>query len=348
MPDHDPFADVDSAWYLDHVVLAEANRERPWDTYWRLLADDLRSDSALGRQAVRQGFVVTRGQVRAAGVGEAELRRQLRGGRWMTPWHATVALRPPRDDAVRLVLRASGAALTRPDTAVSHGSAARILGLPLLPARSGPIAALRAPRVQLVAGRGSKSEPGVRVRVAQLDRADLTHWYGTAVTTAARTAFDLSRIDRAQGLAAADAALYAQLCTYDELVTTARRGRGQGAQVARDALVLADGGGESALESITRLLLIDDGLPAPLLQQTVLDPIDGWRARVDMLWPDARLVLEADGRLKYTRDELWAEKRRQERLERLGYRVIRVLWDDAVRHPAETCNRVARALDLVR
>jgi very-short-patch-repair endonuclease len=56
----------------------------------------------------------------------------------------------------------------------------------------------------------------------------------------------------------------------------------------------------------------------------------GRRYRVDMLWRVRRLVLEADGKVKCTRDELWREKRRELRLTRLGYRVERVTWADVL------------------
>jgi very-short-patch-repair endonuclease len=63
------------------------------------------------------------------------------------------------------------------------------------------------------------------------------------------------------------------------------------------------------------------------------DPADGWWCRVDMLWPEQRVVLEADGKIKYANAELWREKRRQLRLERLGYRVVRAIWADVMVDP---------------
>jgi very-short-patch-repair endonuclease len=59
-----------------------------------------------------------------------------------------------------------------------------------------------------------------------------------------------------------------------------------------------------------------------------------------MLWRAARVVLEADGKVKYTGRELWREKLRQERLERLGYRVVRALWSDVTARPDELVQRV--------
>lgn len=71
-----------------------------------------------------------------------------------------------------------------------------------------------------------------------------------------------------------------------------------------------------------------------------IDAARGWPGVVH-----ARFVARfADGRLKYTADRLWQDKRRQELIERAGYRVVRVTWDDVVNHPAETMARVAAAL----
>jgi very-short-patch-repair endonuclease len=70
------------------------------------------------------------------------------------------------------------------------------------------------------------------------------------------------------------------------------------------------------------------------LQVPIDDPADGWWCRVDMLWPEQHVVLEADGKIKYTGAELWREKRRQLRLERLGYRVVRAIWSDVHRPQA--------------
>ena len=59
-----------------------------------------------------------------------------------------------------------------------------------------------------------------------------------------------------------------------------------------------------------------------------------------------RLIIEADGRVKYTGDELWAEKRRETRLRALGYRVERLLWEDAVHRWPETRRRLQLCLRL--
>lgn len=54
-------------------------------------------------------------------------------------------------------------------------------------------------------------------------------------------------------------------------------------------------------------------------------------ARVDFLVTGTQVVLEFDGRVKYTDGDgktLWNEKHREDALRRLGYMVIRVTWED--------------------
>jgi hypothetical protein len=123
-------------------------------------------------------------------------------------------------------------------------------------------------------------------------------------------------------------------------VAVARCSGWPGIRAVREFVPLVSPLAESPLESLTRLCLVDAGVPAPELQVEIIDPADGWRCRVDMLWRAARVVLEADGKLKYTDRELWREKLRQERLERLGYRVVRALWNDVTARPDELVQRV--------
>lgn len=152
---------------------------------------------------------------------------------------------------------------------------------------------------------------------------------------------DIARASRPAGLVAADAALHERLLTPAELVAAVTGCAGwPGARMAREVAALASPLAESPLESLTRLCVLDARLPAPALQVPIVDPADGWNCRVDMLWAPQRVVLEADGRLKYTDRELWREKRRQHHLERLGYRVVRAIWDDVTTHPEELVKQV--------
>jgi hypothetical protein len=183
------------------------------------------------------------------------------------------------------------------------------------------------------------------VRGATLGSTDLSDWFGIPVTRVARTIVDVARHDDRSGLMAADAALRERLVCLAEILDVVARSAGwPGIRRAREVLELASALAESPLESIMRLALHDSRVPPPELQAIVADPELGKRYRVDFLWRAQRLILEADGRVKYSGDELWREKRREMRLARLGYRVERVVWDDIERNWPQTLDRIRWAL----
>lgn len=75
---------------------------------------------------------------------------------------------------------------------------------------------------------------------------------------------------------------------------------------------------------------------------------------MDLGWRAERVIVECDGMLKFTAptrsalhrgNVLTREKRRQESLERAGYIVVRVTWDDVLRDPEQTVARVRAALE---
>jgi very-short-patch-repair endonuclease len=70
------------------------------------------------------------------------------------------------------------------------------------------------------------------------------------------------------------------------------------------------------------------------------DPARGWKYRADMLLREHALILELDGLAKYDGDALRREKVRETRLRWLGYRVVRLLWEDVVYDWPITRNRL--------
>jgi hypothetical protein len=226
----------------------------------------------------------------------------------------------------RHALTCVAAARRRSGHVLSGRSGAIVHGLPTMHVPGRP--ELTAPKAPSPGRR-----PSSHVRPAGLAAKEITSWYGTPVTTPARTLVDLGRQDRRDAIMAADAALAGSLLHPGDIAAALRTARGwPGVRQARDVLQLADRRAESPLESLTRLALHDDGCPPPELQVY----IPGTPYRVDMLWPEARLILEADGLGKYTDAELRREKRRELRLRALGYRVERVGWDDIVLHWPQT------------
>jgi hypothetical protein len=338
--------DAEHDWYLHHVVFAEELRESPWETRWRLAREEMRGLGPLGELAVKQGFVVTPAQARMAGVDRAELRRQLRSGQWHSPHRGTICPRPLSADEAP-AMAATGAALMRPGAVISHRSAAVLYGLPVFTSpRWTGIPELTEPQNSY-----GHSIRRAHIRSARVDSSQATAWFGAPVTTVARMITDLAREDRRAGLVCADAALSKNLITASEIGWAVDRAFGlPGVGQARAVLVHADAKAESPLESVARLLIIDHGLPVPELQRWILDPVTDTKTRVDMLWREQRVIGEVDGAVKYRVDSrwsersLWDEKRRQERLEQLGFRVVRLLWHEIRDDPLGTAARVRWAL----
>jgi very-short-patch-repair endonuclease len=357
-------------WYLDHVLAPpDAATDRDDDRssafaddyrgmspvaevahWWQQRADELRTGSAVERCAVRQGFVLTRAQALELGTSRATIRRMLYRGTWWSPRRGVLAVvAVPRADVVdlhavqrarrcKLALACTAAALANPGHVVSGTGAATLYGLPLFTRPTEPQLTAAPPRT-----------PGHRadalVRPAGLAADEVTTWYGAAVTTPARSLVDLARHNRRDGLVAADAAMRELGLRAADLDVALARARGwPGVRRARGVLCLADPLAESPLESITRLACHDAELPVPELQVPIHDPATGRTDRVDALWRAQRVILEMDGKVKYTGQELRREKRRQERLARLGYAVVRVLWADVVHNWPATLVRIRAAL----
>jgi hypothetical protein len=121
--------------------------------------------------------------------------------------------------------------------------------------------------------------------------------------------------------------------------------------VAATRLVdLARDGAESVLESISRVRLCKRGLPEPILQQEFHDQ-RGFVGRVDMWWPQWRLIGEADGMGKYDDpQDLRREKIREDRLRALGLSVVRWTWNEIWDRPGDVVARLiaARAENIAR
>jgi hypothetical protein len=110
-----------------------------------------------------------------------------------------------------------------------------------------------------------------------------------------------------------------------------------------DAIGLARKGAQTYLETYSRLVLVRQGLPEPLLQVAFHDG-EGLVGIVDMYWPELRVVGEADGAIKYSsRQDLVSEKRREDRLRGLGLGVVRWMMDDLTQRPEAIASAIRRS-----
>ena len=170
---------------------------------------------------------------------------------------------------------------------------------------------------------------------------------GMRVTTAARTAFDLGRrLPVTEAVQRVDALMNATGLAAGEIERVMdAHPRVRGRKTLRRALALVDGGAESPYETLTRLILVRAGLPAPPTQVPVIDGHGFVVAYVDMGWRDLRVAVEYDGA------QHWTDPRQRRRdierladLDALGWIVIRVS-SDMLRTPATVVARVRSALE---
>jgi hypothetical protein len=195
-------------------------------------------------------------------------------------------------------------------------------------------------------------DPGVRMRpvtglmVHQRLGAPLAVVNGRLATAPAWTAIEVARtLRRPRALATLDAALHSTRCDHAGLQKAVRRQCGRRGIVAvRELLKYADGRAESAMESEARLVMIDYGVPPPVLQYEIRGECEVWR--VDYAWPDQRVAAEYEsiawhsGRLEMLRD-----KERLAKLQELGWTVIPIIVADVRDHPWRLAERITSHLE---
>ena len=102
-------------------------------------------------------------------------------------------------------------------------------------------------------------------------------------------------------------------------------------------------------ESISRVQIVQCGLPAPELQYAVFSSVGRWLARTDFAWPAFRVIGEFDGRIKYrgttdsVADVVMAEKAREQAIQDAGWSVVRWGWQD-LQGQGDFVARLRRAL----
>ncbi|WFR67246.1 hypothetical protein P9139_01005 [Curtobacterium flaccumfaciens] len=158
-------------------------------------------------------------------------------------------------------------------------------------------------------------------------------------TTAARTVVDVAATgDVRAAIVLADSALRTGTGRPElEAALPASRST-RGRRLAELVVDLADGRSGSPAESLARVVFRELGLPDPVLQHEFV--VDGRRIVVDFWFPEQGVVVEVDGRAKYTQSRYLGgrspeqvfldEKRRQELLLTVPdvRRMVRVEWRD--------------------
>lgn len=249
-------------------------------------------------------------------------------GRGVRAWHAL----DPMDPGLRI-----GAVLLGVPKYAALGGWASLWwqGVRTRDGLTGPAAGTAQPVLVHVGPTGHlRHRTGVVVDRSRLADADVLEVRGARVTAATRAVVDVMCRDGVEeGMVAGDAACAAGLTSPERLAAyVANHPGNRGVPRARRAAPLVSPWSRSVPESRFRYVwVVQAGLPAPLVNATVVDGDHGWFAgEVDLLDDEAGMVGEYDGAHHRELAAHTADNSREERLEALGLIVVRAtsldLW----------------------
>ena len=197
---------------------------------------------------------------------------------------------------------------------------------------------------------GHQMRPADGLVVHRRNGAPLTTLAGRPTTSPAWTAIEVARsLPRGRALATLDAALRSGHCDPRALqcAAAAQAGR-RGIVKVRQLLALADGRAESPMESEARLVMIDGGLPTPVLQHEVIDA-RGRLRRLDFAWPEKWVAAEYDSDEWHAgADALRRDREKLAALQDLGWTVVPIVADDVRRRPQVLVDRIGGHLGRAR
>ena len=290
--------------------------------------------------ARRNGGVFTREEALALGMSARTLNRRAAEGVFVRIRPGVLAL-PGAPDPHILDLHV---ACRKLGAVVTHQSAAYIHELDR-PRHIKPTVSVQRNR--------TKDLVGVTVhQLNDLDPAHILEFEGLRVTSPERTIIDLAAVITERGLTrVVDIGLAAgrlDLGILQDLFTQlARRGKPGTTQLRK--ILEARGGDfvapDSELERLLLLVIEEAALPPPVRQFRApwLRPVNG---RVDLAYPDRRLLIEGDSRRWHMLAEAFETDRLRDNAAQLaGWRILRFTWLEITRNPERVVSTIRRALE---
>jgi very-short-patch-repair endonuclease len=170
-----------------------------------------------------------------------------------------------------------------------------------------------------------RSRPGIHVHTSRsLARAQTTHREHIPVTNPARTIVDLAEVatERQVERALAEAEALRRITRSALAAEILRNPRRRGASIVRELLARDHlNRTKRELEEAFIAFLDETGLPRPETNAQVA----GYE--VDAIWREAQLIAELDSwQFHRTRDAFERDRIRDAKLQRLGFRIIRITW----------------------
>lgn len=303
----------------------------------------MQSTEELTALARRQHSVFSGTQAATEGVSRKVLRQRVASG-WLTKlghdvFH--VAGTPVTWEAMVMAATLAGG----PGALASHRTAAALWGL------DGYARAT----VEVTVPRGVHlRRAGTIVHTStDLDRCGSRSRSGIAVTDPARTLLDLARRTNDRRLLEdIECARRLDLTSWTELVATlakhARRGR-PGIRRLRRVItqnIHREEVTDSNLELLVIALLLEHGLPEPVLHHRLLSTEGRLLGVIDLAYPHLRIAIELDGAVHQERAVFERDRPRQNAIVLAGWTVLRFTWRDLADRPEEIIDAVRAAIAL--
>ena len=303
----------------------------------------------------QQDQIIKRSEILELGANDKWIRSAIRRGFLRRVRHGTYTLASiwdPADQRTRHLIAATGVLRrARSDAVLSHVTAAIALGADTWDVDLSIVDVTRLDR------KSGRKETGVRQHRRPLRRKkDVRKAAGLACTSPARTAIDVTTcLDTEHALVIVDSLLHQGLVTTKQLKAAHERLKASPHTLStRTVLALADGASSGPAETRARYAIHRAGLPAPITQLHVYDHGELF-AMLDFAWPDLKVWVEFDGKVKYEKylrdgetpgDAVFREKQREDRLRELtGWRCLRITWAD-LEHPERWIGKLRQMLGL--
>lgn len=289
--------------------------------------------------AAGQHGVISRDQLRSAGLSDSVIDREVVDGRLHPVFHGVFAVGHARISHSGRLL---AALLACGGGTISHATAAAFL---CIQERSPNLIHVTTPNQT-----GRKIDGIRRHFVTPPAHGEIVVRDGIACTSPSRTLVDLAGVlgERRLQKAVQQAGVLGTL-DVREIDAILARGRRRGSPRLRKILSAwrtpqADMPKlRSRLEALLYPMLAERDLPIPLTNHRLV--VAGKRIEVDFLWPEQRLVIEADSHAFHGNPVAFESDRLRDRdLNVAGYRVLRITWAQLDSEPTATLAAIRRML----
>jgi hypothetical protein len=275
--------------------------------------------------------------------------KQLRNGRLARP---SRGVRVPRQVPLALADKVRALSWITPESALSHGTAARLWEFPL-PHWLAEDDEVHISRPASCSAARRRDVVGHR---AQLLPGETAVHLGVRLTSRTKTWLDLAHVLRVEDLVIIGDHLVRRprqqfenrsepYTTIGELRGIISRHRGKrGISKAAEAVELVRVGADSAPETRLRLALVDAGLPEPELNQPLVDS-DGrsWHSP-DMQYRQYKIAIEYEGDHHRSAEQLARDIKRGENTAAAGWLERRITKDDMADDARTAVAKIRRAL----